>query len=61
MSKVDTIVSKAKTDATFYTKLAKDFNGTIAPYRLTREEISTLKTKLKAINPPSGTTGLIPG
>jgi len=54
MTKVQTIISKAKTDAVFYKLVSTDFEKAIAPYKLTPVEISDLKTQLADVKPPLG-------
>ncbi len=53
MSTVQTILDKAKTDAKFYKSLASDFESAIAPFRLTRREVTELKEGLRKIKPPT--------
>ena len=57
MSIVNTIVTKASTEPSFYKSLATDFDKAIAPYRLTKIQLSELKTKLRAVRPPAGLKG----
>ena len=49
MSIVNTIVTKASTEPSFYKLLATDFDKAIAPYRLTKIQLSDLKTKLNNV------------
>jgi hypothetical protein len=55
MDKINSILTKAQTDLNFYTSLKTNFQGAIASYRLTSEEVKALQSKLSSIKPPEGT------